>query len=307
MFTHYFDWTHLPNLNYENPEVRRWILEAFEYWVREFDVDGFRVDVAWGIRERRPDFWPIWRQQMKRIKPDLLLMAEASARDEYYFSNGFDAAYDWTTQLGHWAWESVFDDRSLITINLNAALTNGGSGFHPDALIFRFINNNDTGDRFITRYGLEMTRVAATLLLTLPGIPCLFTGDEVGEAFRPYEHPAPLTWNDPHGLREYYKRLIMLRRETPSLHSRHWTIVRIDPYTHVYGYLRHLADHSAPMLVLLNFRSQPAEAEITIPEAFQAFADQSSFQDLLSGEQIAAGGHAPLRIAMPPLSAMILV
>ena len=39
--THYFDWTHLPNLNYENPEVRRWMIEAFSYWVREFDVDGF--------------------------------------------------------------------------------------------------------------------------------------------------------------------------------------------------------------------------------------------------------------------------
>ncbi|HET6821149.1 MAG TPA: alpha-amylase family glycosyl hydrolase, partial [Anaerolineales bacterium] len=95
-YTYYFDWTHLPNLNYENPEVRRMMIEAFSYWVREFDVDGFRVDACWGVQQRRPDFWPKWRRELKRIKPDLFLLAEASARDPYNFENGFDAAYDWT-------------------------------------------------------------------------------------------------------------------------------------------------------------------------------------------------------------------
>ncbi len=60
--THYFTWTNLPNLNYDNPEVRRMMIEAFSYWVREFDVDGFRVDAAWAIQERRPEFWPEWRR-----------------------------------------------------------------------------------------------------------------------------------------------------------------------------------------------------------------------------------------------------
>ena len=69
--THYFDWTHLPNLNYANPEVEQWMLEAFSYWVREFDVDGFRVDVARGITERQPDFWLRWRRTLKRIKPEM--------------------------------------------------------------------------------------------------------------------------------------------------------------------------------------------------------------------------------------------
>jgi hypothetical protein len=42
--THYFDWQNLPNLNYDNPEVWNWIMEAFSYWIRECDIDGFRVD-----------------------------------------------------------------------------------------------------------------------------------------------------------------------------------------------------------------------------------------------------------------------
>ena len=109
--THYFEWGHLKNLNFDNPEVRRLMIEAFVYWVREFDIDGFRVDVAWGPRERAPEFWPRWREELKRIKPDLLLLAEASARDPYYFRNGFDVAYDWTEQLGVWAWGEAFKAR----------------------------------------------------------------------------------------------------------------------------------------------------------------------------------------------------
>lgn len=114
--THYFDWEYLKNLEYDNPEVQRYMIEAFAHWVREFGVDGFRVDVSWGVRERAPEFWPRWREELKRIDPDLLLIAEAAARDGYYFSHGFDAAYDWTEQLGQWAWRLALRPRHERTL-----------------------------------------------------------------------------------------------------------------------------------------------------------------------------------------------
>ena len=308
--THYFDWSHLPNLNYDNPEVQRWMIEAFSYWVREFDVDGFRVDAAWGIKERRPDFWPLWRRELKRIKPDLLLLAEASARDPYYFDNGFDAAYDWTDQLGHWAWERVFESygNTLLTYNLNSALTNQRRGLHPDALIFRFLNNNDTGTRFITTYGPGMTRVATAMLLTLPGIPCIYTGDEVGEAFRPYFDPQPLTWEEQvEGLRDYHKKLIALRKQMRSLHARQWLLLEVEPHQQALGYVRYVEPSAEPVLVLLNFFDQPVEAEVRIPPEFQALAARSSLMDVLSDEQVAISGPEVLKIPVPALSARILV
>jgi cyclomaltodextrinase len=305
MYTYYFNYTHLPLLNYEHPEVRRWMLEAMTYWVREFDIDGYRVDVAWGIKERRPEFWMEWRHALKRIKPDVLLIAEAGARDPYYFSNGFDAAYDWTNELGHWAWESVFEDDNLLTFNLHSALTyRRAGGFDPDALIFRFLNNNDTGTRFITRYGEDRTRVAAALLLTLPGIPCVYTGDEYGEAFLPYSESTPLAWREQYeGLRDYYKSLITLRRSTPSLHSRTWTPVNAEPHTQIYSYLRHLEDNSQLVLVLLNFFDESAEVTVDYPEAFAEVGNAQSFQDLLTGATVAVNDGA---ISLPPYGVMIL-
>jgi cyclomaltodextrinase / maltogenic alpha-amylase / neopullulanase len=118
--TTYFDWENLKNLNYDNPEVQRYMIEAFAYWVREFGIDGFRVDAAWGVRERAPEFWPRLRHELKRIDPDLLLLAEASARDPYYDIVGFDATYDWTRRLGEWAWHDVFEAGAPTAARLRA-------------------------------------------------------------------------------------------------------------------------------------------------------------------------------------------
>jgi glycosidase len=310
-YTYYFDWTHLPNLNYDHPEVRRMMLEAFSYWVREFDVDGFRVDACWGVQERRPDFWPEWRRALKRIKPDLLLLAEASARDPYNFEDGFDAAYDWTENLGNWAWAQFWGEQAPKTETatmvglLRDALTNAPEGYHPDALIFRFLNNNDTGTRFIQTHGEGLTRVATALLLTLPGIPCIYTADEAGQWFRPYFDVTPVSFKERYrGLRDYHRRLIALRKDIPSLHSRRWQILEVEPADQVLGYLRFLEGNEEPALVLLNFSEEQAAVKFTLPEEFSTLTKPGSLYDRLNDENVPFNGTNSLQL--DPMSARIL-
>lgn len=305
-YTYYFDWTHLPNLNYDNPEVRRMMLEAFSYWVREFDVDGFRVDACWGVQQRRPDFWPQWRRELKRIKPDLLLLAEASARDPYNFDNGFDAAYDWTENLGNWAWARFWGEQAAKagtaqTIEgLKYTLMGGPDEYHPDALIFRFLNNNDTGTRFIQTHGEPLTRVATALLLTLPGIPCIYTADEAGQWFRPYFDVTPISFRERYrGLRDYHKKLIALRKEIPSLHSRLWQILKAEPAEQVLGYVRYLPNNEEPVLVLLNFSEEPAAVNLTLPQGFVSLSGHLT--DLLNDQETLFSS-----LQINPMSARIL-
>jgi cyclomaltodextrinase len=304
--THYFTWTHLPNLNYDNPEVRRFITEAFSYWVREIGIDGFRVDVAWGIKERRPDYWRAWSAELNRLKPDALLIAEASARDPFYVANGFDAAYDWTDELGHWAWGDAFAGIAPMGDAMEAVLTNDGAGYPPDSLVFHFLNNNDTGARFISSYGLDFYRAAAALLLTLPGLPCVYTGDEIGAEYEPYGQIDPIDWTDTHGLRDYFKQLISLRRDHPSLHSRDWLRVPVEPATPLFAYLRTAGETGPPILVVINFSAADPDATITVPMNEPTLAETQSVTDLMTDEQlpVTAGNWT---IPMPGWGVRILV
>ncbi|CAA9581703.1 MAG: GH13 / GH13_36 / GH13_20 / GH13_23 / GH13_ 16 / GH13_30 / GH13_17 / GH13_31 / GH13_2 / GH13 _29 / GH13_40 / GH13_10 / GH13_19 / GH13_35 / GH1 3_1 / GH13_37 / GH13_4 / GH13_26 / GH13_8 / GH13 _11 / GH13_34 / GH13_9 / GH13_21 [uncultured Thermomicrobiales bacterium] len=291
--THYFDWTHLPNLNFDHPEVRRFVLEALTFWVREVGVDGFRIDAVWGIQRRRPEWLTDFLVEMNRIKPDALLIAEAGARDPFWTEQGFDAAYDWTAELGHWAWEHVFGGQAPIGEAMVAALTDNGKGYHPDALVMRFLNNNDTGDRFVTTHGLGSYKAALAMLLTLPGLPCLFTGDEVGAEFRPYDDTGSIAWSDRNNLRPYVKELIALRRGTPALHGRQWLPLAVKPAVPCFGYLRFPDDPAAdPVVVLLNFSAANLEASVTLPAAAELAAG-GTLRDLMTEEAMTlAGGDA---------------
>ena len=306
-YTYYFEWLHLPNLNYDNPEVWRFMTEAFSSWVREFGVDGFRVDAVWGIKERKPEYLAELLQELNRIKPDSLLIAEASARDPFYAETGFDAAYDWTDELGIWAWADAFGGVGSIGEAITAALTNDGAGYHPDSLVMRFLNNNDTGDRFVTVYGVDFYRVAVAMLLTLPGLPCLYTGDEVGAEFLPYGSIMPIDWTDRYGLRDDVKRLIALRREQPALHSRDWTPLDVEPRVPLFGFLRHAGAADPPVLVLLNFSGEAFEAAVQLPAEFAGFGRGGTLRDLMAQEQVTVAGVDRLAIPVPAWGVRTLI
>lgn len=297
--TYYFDWFHLPNLNYDNPEVQRFMLEAFAYWVREVDVDGFRVDAVWGIKERKPEWIDTFLAEMNRIKPNTLLIAEASARDEFYFERGFDAAYDWTDELGHWAWGDALGGIAPIGQAMLDVLTDGGTGYHEDALVMRFLNNNDTGARLISSYGLDLYRVALAMLLTLPGLPCLFTGDDVGAEYQPYEQPGTIDWKDHAGVRNDTKKLIRLRRDVESLHSRHWIPLSAEPASPLFAYLRMGADGANPVVVVLNFSASDLQAAVELPAEVGRSLASGQLSDLWSGEEIQAPQEGRLKVDVP--------
>lgn len=277
---HYFSWHNLDNLNYKNEQVERMIIEASAYWVREFHVDGFRVDAAWGPRTRAPDFWPRWCAELKRIDPDLLLIAEASARDPYYLEHGFDAAYDWTTELGQWSWHDAFDDPEETVQRLAAAI-----GASPGGVVLRFLDNNDTGKRFIARYGTARTRVAAAMLLTLPGLPALYTGDEVGADYEPYRATGPISWTDSTAMSAWYRRLIALRHREPALRSGEIQLLPLPSAPDVLGYWRTAPAGADKLLVLLNYGADPARAVVDLPARSGV---NTAAVDLLSGETLDA-------------------
>ncbi|WP_437759335.1 alpha-amylase family glycosyl hydrolase [Sorangium sp. So ce1389] len=305
--THYFDWEHLPNLNYDNAEVERWMLEVSLHWVRRFNIDGYRIDAAWGIKDRRSALWSAWAEELRRVNPELLLIAEASARDPYYLQHGFDAAYDWTEELGRWAWADVFSSPRGIAARLGAALSATAARAARPERTLRFINNNDTGARFITRHGPGLTRVAAAALLTLPGIPCVYSFDELGAEYEPYGglDPVPRPARGP--LARHYQRLIRLRRSTAALRAPGLLTVHAGQDDEVFAYIRHGDDASRFALVVLNFSDRPAATRLALPEPFAGHA-QGGLRDALSGAAARVPArHGSLALDLAPWDVRVLV
>jgi hypothetical protein len=84
------EWTDVAGLNYENPKLREYMIEMLKHWLKDFDLDGFRCDVAHMVPV---DFWEQARTELEKIKPDLFMLAEASKPE--LLVKAFDVDYSW--------------------------------------------------------------------------------------------------------------------------------------------------------------------------------------------------------------------
>ena len=168
------------------------------------------------------------------------------------------------------------------------------------------MNNNDTGARFISTYGLDFYRVAVAMLLTLPGLPCLYTGDEVGAEYLPYEQLSPIDWTDQYGLRDYFAKLIALRRRYPSLQSRAWMPLTADPSVPLFAYVRETEIGNDPILVVLNFSRDEVDATIEIPMTYPGLVDGGAVTDLMSNDRLTVARSA-FKVSMPAWGVRVLV
>lgn len=301
---HYFDWENLPNLNYSNEEVRRRMLRISAYWVREFGIDGYRVDAAWGVRRRAPGFWPRWARELRRLDSNVLLLAEASAGRPWYARHGFDAAYDWTGELGHGAWEGVFERPATAGSRLGEALADTPNGL-AGSLVLRYLENNDTGERFAERYGVGTTKVAATVELTVPGMPLIYSGQEVGASFDPYSLAEPVDFRDRLGLRSHYRRLIHLRHRLGALSGRDLVEVGTGPDSTI-AYVRPDSAERSPVLVAANFSRRARTIGLRRLPALAPFLAEP-LADEISGRRLPELDPAAPRLRVPPMTAWIMV
>ncbi len=183
----------LPKLNYDSPAVRQWMIDIATYWLdpdrdgRFNDgVDGYRLDAA---RFVPVDFFPELRAALVKVNPTVTLLgevwAESTLIDEYLQPNGIFAAFDFPSQnilVGNH--DAV--GGGVVNGQGNLALlpiTMMGMDLILDQgeVLGRFVGNHDT-NRIMSVVGgdLKRARAAAVWLLTAPGSPVLYYGDEIG-------------------------------------------------------------------------------------------------------------------------------
>ncbi len=266
-------WADLPNLNYANPEVWRHFLAASMYWIEQYDIDGYRCDVAWGIQERNPEFWIAWRDSLKQVKDNLLLLAEASTDDGSLFQRRFDAAYDWGFR--NHIRELLSGNEPPLSLHQHLV---GFQGTGSGPLALRFIENHDE-TRFVGEFGDARTRLAAALLYTVPGLPLLYAGQEVGEMTSRYY----IDWSDPLNLQPFYRSLGIIRNAFACLRNGSYFWVPNSNTSTIYSFSREKGEQR--IVVAANCSDATQSIILGLPVERWGFEDgqQWIISDVLGG------------------------
>ena len=204
------DWTDVIALDYDNTEMRIAMIDALKYWVHEFNIDGYRCDVA---EEVPADFWNDARAALNQIKPVFML---AEGQRPVFHEEAFEMTY---------AWHQMGEMRKLIAGEINAKNLADYEAFeqnekYPDhAIRMRFLSNHDENSWHGTveqDYG-PAAGVLRAYTFAAPGMPLIYNGEEAGldRKLLFFEKDA-IDWR-PHPERDRLTRLFQWKKGNQAL------------------------------------------------------------------------------------------
>ena len=257
------DWADVAGLDYSNQQLRRYMIDMLKFWIREYDVDGFRCDVALMVPT---DFWDAARAEVDKIKPQTIWLAEAEKPD--LLLRAFDLDYAW-------------DLHSTLTEVLQGAKPASAirevwqrqqAQFPRGAIRMRYSDDHDER-RAIVRFGERGALAAEALAFTLDGVPLVYNGMEVGDTAESGA-PAlfeklPIFWQISQRRPEFprfYSSMISLRRSSAALRGGDMTWVKNSDENRVLTFTRRSGKEE--LLVAINMSNQPFSGSVSISGNF---------------------------------------
>ena len=175
----------MPELNYDNPEVRQAVVDLAKYYL-DLGVDGFRFDavkyIYYGDTARSVEFWQWYMEQLKAMKPDIYCVGECWSGEseilEYYSAMN---CFNFAMAQAEGVVANAAKGHSLSTyINYIPSFQQKVLEKNPEGMIMGFLSNHDM-DRIAGAFVLENNmRMAANLYLLCPGSPMIYYGEEIG-------------------------------------------------------------------------------------------------------------------------------
>lgn len=223
-----FDWTDTYKLDYSNPATRTAMTDAMKFWLTEADIDGFRCDVAMQVPT---DYWNTARKELQDTKADIFMLAEASVPE--LEEHAFDMAYNWPMKdlysaIAATSGQYTFapeggQPRTFPTAKASDIFTlyqQQQADYPAGAMMMNMVTNHDLnsweGTEF-ERLG-NLTPAFAVVSYILPGMPLMYTGQEVGmdRAFKFFEKDEAPDFT-PNRWTELYRMLNGLKHTRPEL------------------------------------------------------------------------------------------
>jgi len=246
-----YDWTDVAALNYANPALRKYMNTMLQYWLRDFDLDGFRCDVA---GEVPTDFWEEARRDLEQIKPDIMMLAES--HEPELTAKAFDLDYGWP---GYGALAgAIIGSRSARAIREE---WEAERKVYPHGALHMRIADDHDEKRAVGYFGERAALAASAVIFTMDGVPVLYNGMEVGDVTESGA-PAlfeklPVFWGTREKRPEYpafYEKMIPLRAAHAALRQGATTWVHNGDEERIVTYVR--SDASEEILVAVNLSNK---------------------------------------------------
>jgi cyclomaltodextrinase / maltogenic alpha-amylase / neopullulanase len=245
------DWSDVAGFNYANPQLRDYMIGMLKHWVTEFGVDGYRCDVASMVPV---EFWEQARTALEEVKPEILMLAEASSPELLIKAFDFDYAWPLHSTLNHILL------RGAPASDFRRSWEESLRQFPQGALHLRISDNHDEA-RAVARFGIQGALAASVLMFSLDGIPLLYNGMEVGDATESGA-PAlfeklPVFWESKERppLRDIYRDLIKLRKQYGPFRNDRVIWLRNSNEADLVTLMR--LDEKDEFVVAINFSNRP--------------------------------------------------
>lgn len=208
--TRWRDYDDIIEFDYRNPELREYMTNAMKFWIKEYDIDGFRCDIASFVPI---DFWENARVELDIIKPVFML---AEAEDKELHRKAFDSTYNWTL----WNILHLIATNHISVKNLTEAYIAEHVSIFPKAGIrMNFIDNHDKnsweGDQY-SNFG-EALKAVTVFTFLMDGIPLVYSGQEAGlDRSLAFFEKDPIDWKS-HENEALYTTLFKLKHKNQAL------------------------------------------------------------------------------------------
>lgn len=306
----------LPKFNTDHPPVRDYLFEVIEHWTKQ-GIDGWRLDVPNEIKTR--GFWEEFRSRVRSINPDAYLVGEVWGNATKWITKGdrFDAAMNYTfagKTLAFVAGDRIdpqlakgvdYPIKPAVDASEYATAVHRLLSLYPEHANrsnFNLLGSHDTARALTVAAGdVDSVVLAALLMFTFPGAPCVYYGDEVGMsggkdpgsrgAF-PWDRPE--SWNTE--VLDAYRRLISLRHAHPALRHGTYRPLPAAPGSHLHAFFREIARET--LFVAVNAGEEAVSA--SIPDT----PTGPSFETIWGIGEVTPGDDG-MWVALPPRSGAV--
>jgi alpha-amylase len=211
-YFHPHGWSDVVQLNYDVPEVWESMVEVLKFWIKEYDVDGFRCDMAHLVPLK---FWIYAKKKVSKLKDNLFWLGECQV-PEYH--KVFDATYSWK-------WMHASEQFCHHQMNLQSLLTvlyKSATEFPCSGMRIYFTSNHDENSWNGTEYEKygDAAKLLAVFSCTWDGIPLIYSGQELPNKKRlKFFEKDTIDWTGKFELHHFYKTLLTLKATNKALRA----------------------------------------------------------------------------------------